>query len=302
PLDVHLSGFTSLGAEVTMEGGRFVASAPRLRGSRVVLEYPSVLGAENLLLAAVTAEGHTTIVNAAAEPEVVSLAAMLTAMGARIAGAGTHTIEIDGVDTLHGVEHTLIADRIEAGTFAVAAAITQGDVFLQGAQPRHLDALLFKLREIGVSVDERHDGVAIRAQGPLAATNVQAVPYPGLATDLQALVATLLTQAHGVSVVHERVFENRLQYVGELRKMGARIVTAAATAIVQGPTPLRGAVVHGLDVRASAALVVAALAADGETDLLHIAHLERGYECFDQKLRGLGAQVFRVTEPPSRNS
>ncbi len=296
PLDVHLRGFVGLGADVRTEGGRFVASAPRLRGSRIVLEYPSVLGTENVLLAAVLAEGRTTIVNAAAEPEVVCLARMLTGMGACVTGAGTHTIEIDGVAALHGVTHELIPDRIEAGTFAVAAAITGGDVHLQGANPRHMDALLFKLREIGVDVSEREDGVTIRANGPLTATNIQAVPYPGLATDLQALVTTLLTQADGVSVVHERVFENRLQYVAELRKMGARIISTGATAIVQGPVALRGTVVRGLDVRASAALVVAALAAEGETDLVDISHLERGYEGLDVKLRQLGAQASRVME------
>ena len=295
PLDVHLHGFSALGATVQQAGGRFVATADRLRGSRVVLEYPSVLGTENLLLAAACAEGRTTIVNAAAEPEVVCLAEMLGKMGAQIRGAGTHTIEIDGVSALHGVDHTLIPDRIEAGTFALAAAITGGDVLVQGAQPRHLDALLFKLREIGVEIEEQPEGIRVRAAGSLAATTIQAVPYPGLATDLQALVATLLTQAHGVSVVNERVFESRLQYVGELRKMGALIVTAAgATAIIQGPTPLHGTLVRGLDIRASAALVLAGLAAEGETELLGLMHLERGYECLDQKLRRLGADVVRV--------
>lgn len=297
PLDVHLRGFSALGADVREEGAGFVASAARLRGARVVLDYPSVLGTENLLLAAVLADGHTTIVNAAAEPEVVCLAAMLTAMGGRIEGAGSHTIEVDGVSALHGAEHALIPDRIEAGTFAIAAAITGGDVELHGAQPRHMDALLAKLREIGVQVEERDTGIRVRAEGTLAATTIQAVPYPGLATDLQALIATLLTQADGTSVVHERVFESRLQYVGELRKLGARIETAGATAIVQGPTPLHGAIVRGLDVRAAAALVLAGLAASGRTTLLDVSHLERGYECLDVKLRGLGAQIERRVEP-----
>lgn len=299
PLDVHLHGFSALGATVEQVGGRFLATVGRLRGSRVVLEYPSVLGTENLLLAAVCAEGHTTIVNAAAEPEVVCLAEMLSKMGACIQGAGGHTIEIDGVPALHGVEHTLIPDRIEAGTFAIAAAITGGDLFLRGAQPRHLDALLFKLCEIGVEIEERPEDIRVRARGPLTATTIQAVPYPGLATDLQALVATLLTQAHGVSVVTERVFESRLQYVGELRKLGALIVTAAgSTAIIQGPTPLHGTLVRGLDIRASAALVLAGLVAQGETELLDLMHLERGYECLDMKLRSLGADVARVAAPP----
>lgn len=300
PLDVHLRGFHALGADVRTEGKRFVATAASLRGSRVVLDYPSVLGTENLLLAAVLAEGETVIVNAAAEPEIVDLASMLTAMGAQIRGAGSHTITVHGVKALRGVEHTLIPDRIETGTFAVAAAISGGDVRIRDARPRHVDALLFKLREIGVDVDEGEQELRVRRSGPMRATTVQAVPFPGLATDLQALVTTLLTQAEGVSVVNERVFENRLGYVGELRKMGARIVTAGTTAIVQGPSPLHGAVVQGLDVRASAALVVAALAAEGESELLDVFHLERGYECFGEKLRGLGAAVERVEAEPAQ--
>lgn len=298
PLDVHLRGFRALGADVRTDSGRFVASG-RPRGARMVLDYPSVLGTENLMLAAVRAEGETVIVNAAAEPEVAALAALLCAMGARIHGAGSHTITISGVAELHGADYTLIPDRIEAGTFAVAAAITGGDVRIHDVRPRHLDALLFKLREIGADIDEDADALRVRRRGPLQATTVQAVPYPGLATDLQALVTTLLTQAEGVSVVNERVFENRMGYVVELRKMGARIVTAGSAAIVQGPSPLHGAVVQGLDVRASAALVVAALVADGETELRDVVHLERGYEDFGEKLRGLGAVIERRGVAPA---
>ena len=298
PLDVHLRGFRALGADVRTEAGRFVASG-RLRGARMVLDYPSVLGTENLMLAAVRAEGETVIVNAAAEPEVAALADLLCAMGARIRGAGSHTITVTGVAELHGADYTLIPDRIEAGTFAVAAAITGGDVRIHDVRPRHLEALLSKLREIGVEIDEDEDALRVRRRGPLQATSAQAVPYPGLATDLQALVTTLLTQAEGVSVVNERVFENRLGYVAELRKMGARIVLAGGAAIVQGPTPLHGAVVQGLDVRASAALVVAALVADGETELRDVVHLERGYEDFGEKLRGLGAVIERRGVAPA---
>lgn len=298
PLDVHLRGFSELGADVRIEEGRYVATAAKLRGARVVLDYPSVLGTENLLLAAACAEGHTSIVNAAAEPEVVCLANMLGQMGADIRGAGTHTIEIDGVDELHGADHTIIPDRIETGTFALATAISGGAVTIRDCEPRHMDALLFKLAEIGVDIEERGRDVVVRSDAPLRATNVQAVPYPGLPTDLQALMTTLLTQADGVSVVHERVFESRLQYVGELRKMGAQIVTAGTTAIVQGPSPLRGTVVNGLDIRAAAALVLGALSADGETEVRDIFHLERGYECLDSKLRGLGADVARLEAPP----
>ena len=298
PLDVHLRGFRALGADVRTEAGRFVASG-RLRGARMVLDYPSVLGTENLMLAAVRAEGETVIVNAAAEPEVAALADLLCAMGARIRGAGSHTITVTGVAELHGADYTLIPDRIEAGTFAVAAAITGGDVRIHDVRPRHLEALLSKLREIGVEIDEDEEALRVRRRGPLQATTAQAVPYPGLATDLQALVTTLLTQAEGVSTVNERVFENRLGYVAELRKMGARIVLAGGAAIVQGPTPLHGAVVQGLDVRASAALVVAALVADGETELRDVVHLERGYEDFGEKLRGLGAVIERRGVAPA---
>ena len=298
PLDVHLRGFRALGADVRTEAGRF-AAAGRLRGARIVLDYPSVLGTENLILAAVRAEGETVIVNAAAEPEVEALAGLLSAMGARIRGAGSHTVTVSGVGALRGADYTLIPDRIEAGTFAIAAAITGGDVRIHDVRPRHLDALLFKLREIGVEIDEGDGSLRVRRRGPLRPTTVQAVPFPGLATDLQALVTTLLTQAEGVSVVNERVFENRLGYVAELRKMGARIVTAGATAIVQGPAPLHGAVVQGLDVRASAALVVAALVADGETEVQDIVHLERGYEDLGRKLRGLGAVVERRDGAPA---
>ena len=294
PLDVHLTGFIALGATVRADGGRLQASAERLYGARVVLDYPSVLGTENLMLAAALADGRTTIVNAATEPEVLCLATMLQDMGARIDGAGTHTLVIDGVETLHGTSHALIPDRIEAGTFAVAGAMTGGDVLLAGANPRHMDATLSKLGQIGVGVTEEADGVRVQAAQSLWASNVQAVPYPGLATDLQGMLVALLTQADGVSVINERVFENRLQYVGELRKLGARIVTAGSTAVVQGPTPLRGTVVRGLDIRASAVLVAAALAAEGQTELLDIQHLERGYERFDAKLREVGASVYRV--------
>ena len=299
PLDVHLRGFRELGADVRIEDGRYVAVADKLHGARVVLDYPSVLGTENLLLAAVCADGRTTIVNAASEPEIICLTDMLCKMGASIQGAGTHTIKIDGVDELHSVEHTLIPDRIEAGTFALAAAISEGEVLLRDCEPRHMDAVLFKLREIGVSIKENEQEITVKAFEQLIASNVQAVPYPGLPTDLQAPMTTLLTQADGVSVVHERVFESRLQYVAELRKMGARIVTSGTTATVQGKSPLRGAVVNGLDIRATAALVVAALAAEGETEIRDIFHLDRGYECFEEKLKLLGADIVRIEVPVS---
>ena len=294
PLDVHLSGFAILGADVRREGDKFVARAPCLRGSRVFMDYPSVLGTQNLMMAATLAEGATVIVNAAAEPEVASLAEMLNAMGARICGAGGHTIKIEGVQGLHGTSHRVIPDRIEAGTFAIAAAITEGEVEIEEGLASHLDALIWKLRESGVEVEETEVGLRVRRRGPLRAVNAQAVPYPGLATDLQAPMSVLLTQAQGVSFIYERVFDNRLLYVGELRKMGAEVVTSGTTAIVSGPTPLIGVSVRALDIRAGAALVLAGLAAQGWTEISDIYHLDRGYEVLDQKLRSLGAVIQRV--------
>ncbi|MDO8615121.1 MAG: UDP-N-acetylglucosamine 1-carboxyvinyltransferase [Dehalococcoidia bacterium] len=295
PIDVHLAGFAALGARVQREEDKFVASAERLTGAAIFADYPSVLGTQNLMMAAVKARGRTTIVNAAAEPEVQSLAAMLQAMGARITGAGTHTLEIDGVDELHGTRYAIIPDRLEAGTYAIAGAITRGEVEVRGACVEHLPSLIAKLREAGVSVDTGGDCIRVRGTDELRAVTIQALPYPGLATDLQALMAVLLTQARGVSYVHERVFDNRLLYVGELRKMGAEVVTTGTTtAIISGPTPLLGARVRALDVRAGAALILAALVARGRTEITDIYHVDRGYEGIDQKLRSLGASIERV--------
>jgi UDP-N-acetylglucosamine 1-carboxyvinyltransferase len=294
PLNVHLAGFRVLDADVRREGDKYIARTKRLKGSRIFLDYPSVLGTQNLMLAATLAEGKTTLVNAAAEPEIGSLAEMLTQMGARIKGAGTHTIEIEGVGELGGATHRIIADRIEAGTFAIAAAITQGDVEILGGVPRQLDALIWKLDEAGVEVGEMDGGLRVRGTGTLRAINAQAVPYPGLATDLQAPLAALLTQARGVSSIYERVFENRLLYVSELRKMGAEVITSGTTVIISGPTALTGSNVRAVDLRAGAALVLAALAAEGKTEINDIFHLDRGYEQFDLKLKSLGGYVERA--------
>ncbi len=298
PIDTHLAGFGALGASVGRAGELFTASvAPgaRLRGARIFMDYPSVLGTENVLLAATLAEGRSTIVNAAAEPEVVFLTQMLNAMGANIRGAGTHTIEIDGVPRLSGCRVSVLPDRIEAGTFAVAAAMTGGDILIRGAEPRHMDAILAKLREAGATIDELPEGIRVRREGALRPIHVQALPYPGLATDLQAPIAALLTQAGGTSYVHERVFDNRLLYVDELRQLGAEIITSGGTtAIIQGPTPLVGRTIRALDVRAGAALVLAGLVAGGTTVVRDIHHLDRGYEALDEKLRALGAQIERL--------
>jgi len=295
PVDVHLAGFAALGAEVGRDGDKFVTQAQRLTGATIFADYPSVLGTQNLILATVMAQGRSVIVNAAAEPEVQSLAAMLRQMGARISGEGSHTVEIEGVPELTGTRYTIIPDRLEAGTYGIAAAITRGDVEVQGVCPEHLLSLTSKLREAGVGVQVDSERLTVQGTSELKALTIQALPYPGLATDLQALMAVLLTQANGVSYVHERVFDNRLLYVSELRKMGAEVVTTGTTtAIISGPTPLIGARVRALDVRAGAALILAGLAARGRTQITDIYHVDRGYERIDEKLRGLGAVVERV--------
>ncbi len=295
PIDVHLSGFAALGADVSREGDKFVVQAQRLTGASIFADYPSVLGTQNLMLAAVTAKGHTTIVNAAAEPEVQSLAAMLRDMGARISGAGTHTVEIEGVEELEGTRYRIIPDRLEAGTYAIAIAITRGEGEVHSVCLDHLFSLISKLRQAGVTVDTEGDRLCVQVEGELKALTIQALPYPALATDLQAPMSVLLTQAKGVSYVHERVFDNRLLYVSELRKMGAEVVTTGTTtAIISGPTPLMGANVRALDVRAGAALILAGLAARGRTEITDTYHVDRGYEGIDEKLRGLGAVIERV--------
>ena len=295
PIDVHLAGFAAMGANVGREGEKYVAETAGLRGARVFADYPSVLGTQNLMLAAATAEGTTTIVNAAAEPEVQGLAAMLNSMGARIGGAGSHTVTIEGVERLHATEHHIIPDRLEAGTFAIAAAVTGGRVEVRAVEVDHLFSLIAKMREAGVRIDEDGDRLIVARDGELRSITVQALPYPGLATDLQSPMAVLLTQAKGVSYVHERVFDNRLLYVGELRKMGAEVVTTGTTtAIISGPTPLIGSSVRALDVRAGAALILAGLAASGRTEIADVYHVDRGYERIAEKLRGLGAEIERI--------
>lgn len=297
PLDVHLTGFKALGAEVGRRGEKYYARVPtgrRLHGARIFLDYPSVLGTQNVLLAAVLAEGESVIVNAAAEPEITFLASMLNAMGADIEGAGSHTIRVQGVAELHGARVRIIPDRIEAGTFAIAAAATAGEVQIVGAEPRHLDALLFKLTEVGVRVEEFEGGFTVSGRGRYHPTSIQALPYPGLATDLQAPMAVLLTQASGVSLVHERVYDNRMMYLGELRKFGAEVASAGSTAIVSGGAPLVPATARALDIRAGAALMIAGLIAEGVSTITEVYHLERAYSLLDQKLSALGARVSRV--------
>jgi len=294
PIDVHLAGFEAMGAKVTREGERFVASAPEgLRGTRVFMDYPSVSGTQNVMMAAVRARGHTTIVNAATEPEVRELAVLLNAMGAKIAGLGTQMVEIDGVDRLHGTTGRVMPDRIETGTFAIAAVMTRGDVTLTDVPNGVLDAVLAKLRASGATIDEGPGTLRVRGPRDIHPVSFQALPYPGLATDLHAPMAALLTQARGVSIIHERVFDNRMLYVSELRKMGAEIVSTGSSAIVSGPTELHGTRVRALDVRAGAAVLLAAMVAQGTTMIDDVYHLDRGYERLPDKLRDLGVEVGR---------
>ena len=294
PLDVHLSGFRALGAEVYRRGDQYIAEAERLHGARVVLDYPSVMGTLNVILAATLAEGVTTIINAACEPEVVSLVEMLNSMGAKVQGAGSNTVQIEGVKELHGATQRILPDRLEAGTFVLAVAATRGEAEILGAVPEHLDALIWKLQEAGVRIRPIEGGLVVTGTDKYSSVTAQAVPYPGLATDLHPPLAAFLTQAQGVSVIHERVYDNRLLYISELRKMGADVVTAGQTAIVSGPTHLYGTPVRCMDVRAGAALIVAALVAEGTTELSDIYHVDRGYEALDEKLRSLGGAVERT--------
>ena len=295
PVDVHLAGLAALGAEIVEEGDRYAVQGRSLKGASIFNDYPSVLGTQNLMLAAVCAEGLTRIVNAAAEPEVQGLAEMLRGMGAKVRGEGTHTVEVEGVDSLHGTEYEVIPDRLEAGTFAIAAGVTGGEIEVRNARPEHLTSLIHKLRECGLKVACDGDRISIGAAEKLRPVTIQALPYPGFATDLQAPLAVLLTQAEGKSRVQERVFDNRLLYVEELGKMGAMIETKdKTTANISGPTPLVGAKVRALDVRAGAALILAGLAADGTTEIADMHHVDRGYEAIDEKLRSLGADIERV--------
>ena len=296
PLDVHLDGLRALGAQVEREAEQFRATndAARLRGARFFLDYPSVTGTMNLVFAAVLAEGRTTLVNAAAEPEIVDTIEMLRSMGAKIEGAGSSVIEIEGVLELTGGRHRVMPDRLEAGLFALAAAATRGQVTIEEAEPEHMDALLHKLREANVGVVTSERAVSVcDAGGDFHSVRAQAVPYPGLATDLHPPLAAFLTQCPGVSIIQERVYENRLLYVSELRKMGADIITAGQTALISGPRQLYGTMVRALDVRAGGSLVLAGLVAEGRTEINDVYHLDRAHEDLVGKLRGLGARVER---------
>ena len=293
PIDQHLKGLARLGAEIAIENGYVVARASRLKGARIATDLVTVTGTENLMMAAAVAEGTTVIENAAREPEIVDLAALLTSMGARIRGAGTGRVEIEGVPDLGGASHRIIPDRIEAGTLIVAGAITGGDVTVADLVPDHLSALIAKLEECGVSLEVGATSVRVRGpERPLAA-DVTTSPFPGFPTDMQAQLMTLLGLADGQARVTETIFENRFMHVAELARMGARIETDGAIAVIRGVARYQGAPVMASDLRASAALVLAGLAAQGRTTVSRVYHRDRGYERLEVKLAALGARVER---------
>jgi UDP-N-acetylglucosamine 1-carboxyvinyltransferase len=299
PIDQHLKGLDALGAQIKLEHGYVLAETKRLSGARFRFDMPTVTGTENLLMAASLAEGETVLSNCAREPEVVDLARLLNAMGAKIEGAGEEVIRIEGVEWLGGAEHEIIGDRIEGGTYLVGAAMTGGDVTLTGAEPADLGPLLEVLTAAGCDVSTGEDGIRVRRNGSLHARDVSTAPHPGFPTDLQAQYLALMTQAEGTARVSETIFENRFQHVAELLRMGADIRIEGRDAIVQGPRPLSGANVMATDLRASACLVVAGVAATGETIVDRIYHLDRGYEGMELKLQALGARVERMPGPPS---
>jgi len=294
PINLHIAAFERLGATVALEHGDVEARAERLRGADIDFEQVSVTGTENAMLAAVLAAGQTRLRNAAREPEVADLACLLSKMGAKIGGAGESEIVIDGVERLHGAEHAILPDRIEAGTYAVAAAATRGEILLQGADASTLAAPLAALRNMGVRVTEESGGLRITGNGALSPCELTTAPYPGFPTDLQAQFLALSTQADGMSGVTENIFENRFQHVPELARMGARISVEGRHSRVEGPSRLLGASVMATDLRASASLVIAGLAAEGTTVVDRIYHLDRGYDRMEEKLNALGARIERV--------
>jgi len=301
PVNLHIQGLKAMGAEIRIQDGYIKAKAGRLKGARFLFDLVSVTGTENLMMAAVLADGTTVLENAAREPEVTDLANCLTAMGARIKGAGTDTITIEGVDRLHGGSHTITPDRIETGTFMVAAAATGGKVRLKNTAPAYLDAVIEKLREAGAEISFGEDWLELDMTGKRPrSVNVTTAPYPAFPTDMQAQFVALNTIAQGTATVTETIFENRFMHVQELQRMGADIELQGHTAIVRGIDKLRGAPVMATDLRASACLVIAGLAAEGETLIDRIYHLDRGYECIEEKLTQLGAKIQRLPGQHSR--
>ncbi|MEC1259280.1 UDP-N-acetylglucosamine 1-carboxyvinyltransferase [Bacillus swezeyi] len=297
PIDQHLKGFEAMGATIKVGNGFIEAKVEgRLQGAKIYLDFPSVGATENLIMAAALANGTTTLENVAKEPEIVDLANYINAMGGKIRGAGTGTIKIEGVKTLHGAKHTIIPDRIEAGTFMVAAAITQGNVLVQGAVPEHLTSLIAKMEEMGVQILEEADGLRIIGPAELKSIDLKTMPHPGFPTDMQSQMMALLMRANGTSMITETVFENRFMHAEEFRRMNGDIKIEGRSVIINGPVQLQGAEVAATDLRAGAALILAGLVADGHTRVTELKHLDRGYVNFHQKLAGIGADIERVND------
>ena len=296
PVNLHLKGLAMMGAEIQVEHGYIHAKASRLKGARIDLDFPTVTGTENLIMAACLAKGTTSLHHVAREPEISDLCAFLTKRGAKILGAGTDTITIEGVSELHGAKHRVMPDRVEAGTFVMAGAITGGDVMIKGCVTDHLGIMFTKIQEMGVELTENAEGMRIRRPTPLQAVEVKTLPYPGFPTDLQAQMMALMSVAEGTSVMTETIFEGRFLHVPELHRMGASIEVDGPHAVVKGTPALTGAEVMASDLRASAGLVLAGLAAEGETTVSRVYHLDRGYERLEEKLQALGGHVQRVRE------
>ncbi len=294
PVNLHIKALQDMGANVELKAGYVEARAERLRGADIFFDLSTVTGTENIMMAACLAEGTTVIGNAAKEPEVVNLAEILNRMGARISGAGTDVITISGVDRMYPVEASIIPDRIEAGTFMIAAGITGGDVTLRGCEPLHLEALINKLRDAGMDITPVAGGIRASGSANIRSVDMKTLPYPGFATDLQAQMMALMAVGNGLSVITETVFENRFMHVSELLRMGADIVVQGSSAIVKGVPKLRGAPVMATDLRASASLILAALAAEGRTELSRVYHIDRGYQRIEKKMSALGADIRRV--------
>ena len=294
PIDLHLKGFRALGAEITVERGAVIANALKLKGAHIYLDKVSVGATINVMMAATLAEGLTIIENSAKEPHVVDVANFLNSMGANIKGAGTDIIRIRGVEKLHGTEYSIIPDQIEAGTFMCAAAITRGDVMVKNVIPKHLEAISAKLIEIGCEVIEFDDAVRVVGKPVQHHTNINTLPYPGFPTDMQPQITVTLALAKGTSIVTESIFENRFKYVDELARMGGNIKVEGNVAVIDGVKSFSGAAVNAPDLRAGAAVVIAGLAAEGYTVVDEIGYIQRGYECFEEKLRGLGAMIEKV--------
>ena len=294
PINLHLKGFEALGANIKLEHGYVVAEAKRLKGNRIYFDIVTVTGTENIMMAGVLAEGKTIIENAAKEPEVVNLANTLNSMGASIKGAGTDIIEINGVSRLNGGEHTVIPDRIETGTFMIAAAITGGDVEIVNCIPEYIEPVIVKLTEAGVKIDTGKDFIRVKANGKIKSVDIKTSPYPAFPTDMQAQFMSLMSISEGMSVITETVFENRFMHVAELRRMGANIKVEGNTAVIKGVPKLSAAPLMATDLRASASLILAGLAAEGETVVSRVYHLDRGYEAIEKKLSALGAKIRRV--------